>query len=160
MAIDRAKFFAGIRNGPFPGTLSQDAVTGISAVLDEWERRGLKDLRWLAYMLATVLAECGRNMMPVREGFKATDAQSRAYVRSKGYKYAAPVGNHVYYGRGLVQLTWVDNYRKMSPIVGVDLVALPDRALELALATKIMFEGMIRGTYTGKKLADYFTGKV
>lgn len=160
MAIDRAKFFDGIRNGPFPGSLSEGAVQGISAILDEWERRGLTDLRWLAYMLATVLAECGRNMLPVREGFKRTDAQTRNYVLTKGYKYAVEVNGQVYYGRGLVQLTWVDNYRKMSAITGIDLVNDPDRALEPAVAAKIMFEGMIRGTFTGRKLADYFHGQV
>lgn len=156
MAIDRAKFFAGIRNGPFPGSLSQEAVRGISAILDEWERRDLTDLRWLAYMLATVLAECGRNMLPVREGFKPNDIQARAYVSGKGYRYARVEGGHVYYGRGLVQLTWLDNYRKMAAIVGVDLVNNPDQALKPDVASKIMFEGMIRGTFTGKKLADYF----
>lgn len=156
MAIDRKKFFEGIRQGPFPGSLSPETVRGVTAILDEWERRKLTDLRWLAYMLATVLAECGRNMLPVREGFKATDAQARAYVASKHYKYAKVEGGQVYYGRGLVQLTWLDNYRKMSQITGIDLVANPDRALEPAVAAKIMFEGMIRGTFTGKKLADFF----
>jgi hypothetical protein len=156
MALDRAKFFAGIRNGPFPGSLSEGAVRGITAILDEWERRGLTDLRWLAYMLATVLAECGKNMLPVREGFAQSDAAARSYVASKHYKYARNEGGHVYYGRGLVQLTWFTNYQKMAAITGVDLVNAPDRALEPAVAAKIMFEGMIRGTFTGKKLGDYF----
>lgn len=156
MAIDRAKFFAGIRNGPMPGALSQDAVRGITAILDEWERRGLTDLRWLAYMLATVLAECGHDMLPVREGFKETDEQARAYVKRKGYKYAVVIGGKVYYGRGLVQLTWLKNYDKMSKLLGVDLVGNPDLALDPSIAAKIMFEGMIRGSFTGKKLADYF----
>lgn len=160
MAIDRRLFFEGIRNGPFPGSLSSEAVNGITAILDEWERRGLTDLRWLAYMLATVLAECGRNMLPVREGFKKTDAESRAYVVSKGYRYAQDVGGHVYYGRGLVQITWISNYQKMASITGIDLVRQPDRALEPVVASKIMFEGMIRGTFTGKKLGDYFNGAV
>jgi hypothetical protein len=66
-----------------PATLSQDAVRGITAILDEWERRGLTDLRWLAYMLATVLAECGHDMLPVREGFKRPTKQARAYVRAR-----------------------------------------------------------------------------
>jgi putative chitinase len=145
MAIDRAKFFAGIRNGPFPGSLSQEAVRGITAILDEWERRGLTDLRWLAKMLATVLAECGPKMLPVRE-----------IGRGQGKKYGIPVNGHIYYGRGLVQLTWIDNYRKMAAITGLDLVNKPDLALEPAAAAKIMFEGMIQGTFTGKKLADYF----
>lgn len=156
MAIDRAKFFNGIRQGPFPGSLTPEAVRGVTAILDEWERRGLTDLRHLAYMLATVLAECGRNMLPVREGFARSDAAARTYVASKHYRYAKVVAGHVYYGRGLVQLTWLANYQKMGDILGIDLLNKPDMALEPAVAAKIMFEGMDRGTFTGKKLADYF----
>jgi putative chitinase len=158
MALDRAKFFAGIRNGPFPGSLSEGAVRGITAILDEWERRGLTDLRWLAYMLATVLAECGKNMLPVREGFAQSDAAARSYVASKHYKYAKVEGGQVYYGRGLVQLTWLANYQKMTDITGVDLVRNPDLALQPDIAAKIMFEGMIRGTFTTKRLTHYFNG--
>ena len=32
----------------------------------------------------------------------------------------------------------------------------PDAALDLATAVKIMFDGMISGMFTGKKLGDYF----
>lgn len=158
--IDRKKFFAGVRNDPFPGKLSPSAVRGMSAILDEWEARKLTDLRHLAYMLATVLGECGQNMLPVREGFKKTDAESRAFVKRKGYKYAVVIDGHVYYGRGLVQLTWIDNYKSMSKILGFDLVSNPDLALRPDIASKIMFEGMARGTFTGKKLSHFFNAKI
>lgn len=155
--IDRKKFFDGIRSNPFPGSLTPEAVWGITAILNEWDSRpGFTDLRWLAYMLATVLGECGVRMLPVREGFKNSDAQARAYVASKGYKYAAVVNGQVYYGRGLVQLTWHSNYEAMSKILGIDLVNKPDLALDPKNAAAIMFEGMRRGTFTKKKLADYF----
>lgn len=167
--IDRAKFFDGLRNQPFSGALKPETVQGITAILDEWERRGLTDLRWLAYMLATVKHECGEGMLPVREGFSDTDAKARAFVKRQGYKYAVVINGQVYYGRGLVQLTWERNYRAMTKLLndacfgpkllrGVtpDLVADPDRALEPDIACFIMFEGMIRGTFTGKKLADFF----
>jgi putative chitinase len=61
-----------------------------------------------------------------------------------------------YYGRGLVQLTWYYNYKKMSSKVGVDLYNNPDLALELNYAIPIMFIGMKEGFFTGKKFADYF----
>lgn len=153
--IDRKIFFDRIRAKPFGGSLKPETVKGVSAVLDEWERRKLTNLWWLADMLATVLGECGRNMLPVREGFKETDAQSRAYVRGKGYKYAAIVNGQAYYGRGLVQLTWEANYRSMAKILGIDLLGNPDLALQPEVAAQIMFEGMIRGTFTSKKLADF-----
>jgi putative chitinase len=156
MAIDRAKFFDGVRSGPFPGKLNQTQVNGMNAILDAWQASGLTDPRWLAYMLATVLAECGPNMQPVREGFKKSDADARAYVKSRGYKYAKEVNGQVYYGRGLVQLTWEANYQKMGGLLGIDLVNDPDLALDPDTASKIMFKGMTLGTFTGKKLSDYF----
>lgn len=153
---DRKPFFDTIRARIFGGQLLAETVRGCEAILDEWDRRGLTDARWLGYMLATARGECGRDMLPVREGFKTSDAEARAYVTAKGYAYAKPFGAHVYYGRGLVQLTWHDNYQKMGDLLHVDLVNNPDKALEPPTAAAIMFEGMIRGTFTGKKLADYF----
>lgn len=154
--INRAVFFAGIRSGPFDGKLKPTTVKGVTAILDEWERRKLTDLRWLACMLGTTMGECGQDMLPVREGFKKTDAESRAYVKRKGYPYAKVVNGQVYYGRGNVQQTWDYNYKAMSKKLGIDLYNNPDLALQPDVAAKIMFEGMIDGTFTGKKLSDYF----
>lgn len=147
MHIDRKKFFDAVRQRPFGGSLRTPAVSNMEAIIGEWERRGLTDLRWLAYMLATVLAECGRNMAPIPEVGKG-----------RGHAYGNPVNGHVYYGRGYVQLTWDYNYRKMGALIGVDLLGNPDLALRPDIASKILFEGMIRGSFTGKKLADYFSG--
>jgi predicted chitinase len=154
--MSRAAFFAQVAKSPLP-SLSAPAKASINTVLDVWESRAdCTDLRWLAYMLATMLGEVGTKMSTVREGFTKTDAQARAFVTRQGYRYAKEVNGHVYYGRGLVQLTWDFNYKSMGKIIGVDLYNNPDYALETENAVKIMFEGMIRGTFTGKKLAHYF----
>lgn len=135
--VDRKIFFAHSRLALFGGSLSQGQVAGMSAILDEWERRKLTVTEQLAYMLATTFHETARTMQPIREigGFRT--------------RYAP------YYGRGFVQLTWKANYLKAGKAVGVDLVASPDRALELPIATAILFDGMIEGWFTGKKLGDY-----
>lgn len=146
--INRQAFFAGIRPSPFNNRISQGQVDGCNAILSEWERRALTDLRWLAYMLATVFWECDRTMQPIREVGKG---KGRAYGRPD------PETGQSYYGRGYVQLTWKRNYDAMSKLLGVDLVNNPDRALEPAIASGILFEGMIRGMFTSKKLADYFS---
>ena len=93
-------------------------------------------------MLATSFHETARTMQPIRE-----------YGRGKGMRYGT-----TYYGRGFVQLTWEANYRKASAVAGVDLVAHPDRALELPIAAAILFDGMIKGWFTGPRLADYISG--
>lgn len=119
----------------------------MEAILDEWEKRGLTDLRWLAYMLATVFHECAQTMQPI------TETGGLKYLKSKRY--------YPWYGRGFVQLTWLPNYQAMNKLLkaagfNADIVADPDLAKRLDVATFIMFEGMIRGTFTGKKLSSYF----
>lgn len=146
--IDRKIFFAGVRQGPFPGKLTAGQVKGTEAILDEWERRGLTDLRWLAYMLATTKWETDHTMQPIIEG------GSQRYLRGKKY--------WPWIGRGFVQLTWERNYLAMTKLlkaagIDADLIKNPDLAMRLDVASFVMFEGMQRGTFTGKKLRDYFS---
>jgi len=62
-----------------------------------------------------------------------------------------------------VQITWEENYAKFRRRVlehfNVDLVADADKALQPDVTAFILFEGMINGEFTGKKLADYFNAK-
>lgn len=153
MPIDRKKFFDGIRQQPFDGKLNAGQVSGITAILDEWDRRKLSDLRDLAYMLATTKWETAHTMQPI------TERGSSGYLRGKKY--------WPWIGRGYVQLTWDYNYKKMAQLLkasgfkskagSIDLVANPELALVPDIAAFILFEGMERGTFTGKKLGDYFT---
>jgi putative chitinase len=142
--FDRKAFFDAAR--PIFLHLSVAQVAGCEAILAEAERRQTVDPRHLAYMLATAFWETARAMQPVREIGEG---------RGHAYGVADAETHQVYYGRGLVQLTWKANYAKMAAICAVDLVADADRALDLAVAVEILFEGMLRGLFTGKKLADY-----
>lgn len=154
--INRERFFSLAKEGLFK-QYSQSQVSGLNLVLDTWDSAGLKDLRWLAYMLATVYHETAGTIQPIKEygGIK--------YLRSKKY--------WPYYGRGYVQLTWEQNYRLMSKLWNagheeqIDLVKTPDRAQEPRIAVFILFEGMTNGysgdgDFTGKSLEDYFNNKV
>lgn len=145
--MQRKIFFDRVREDPFSGSLSQLHVDGMSAILDEWEQRKLPDVRWLAYMLATTFHETAGAMQPVEEWGKG---------KNKRYGLPDPETGKTYYGRGFVQLTWKFNYAKMSVSTREDLVHFPEKALKLAAATVILFEGMIHGMFTGKKLSDYF----
>lgn len=143
--MKRKVFYDAIRAKLFGGELVQTQVDGIEAVLNEWDRRGLKDLRWLAYMLATDKHETNATMQAVREAYWLPEEWRRTHLRY-----------YPFYGRGLVQLTWEANYRALSSIVGDDLVQKPDLALDLKHAVQIMFHGMENGIFTGRKLGDYF----
>jgi predicted chitinase len=76
---------------------------------------------------------------------------------------AAELGNVVigdgaiFCGRGFVQLTGRRNYKKASDKLGVDFVSNPALVMKPAHASAIMFDGMIEGWFTGKKLSDYIT---
>src|SRR6185369_5955680 len=92
--------------------------------------------------------ETAHTMQPI------TELGSQRYLRGKRY--------WPWIGRGYVQLTWDYNYKAMNKLLKeagftVDIVENPELALSPMVASFIMFEGMQRGTFTGKKLADYFT---
>lgn len=171
--LDRTIFFDSVRKSLFRGVLTHSQVDGMNAILDEWERRGLGDVRWLAYMLATALHETAQAMQPVLETRQPSEGANPSVdqaIRRLENSWAAGrmpwvktpywrknAAGLSYLGRGLPQLTGIENYRKMSPICGVDLVSHPDQALEPDVAVTIMFEGMIRGSYTGHRLGEYFS---
>lgn len=171
MTVDRRKFFDGVRQQPFDGELTAGQVQGTSAILDEWERRGLKDLRWLAYMLGTAKWETDHTMQPIQEAGGAAYLTKNYDVRGSNPARARKNGNTVpgdgvrYSGKGFVQLTWKNNYDKMTKLlrtsgIQVDLVARPDLAMRSDVASFVMFEGMLGGVFTGKKLADYFNARL
>jgi hypothetical protein len=137
--FDRKKFFDVVRHAPFEGTLSHGQVDGLNNILDEWERRKLAELRWLANMLAQTYHETAATMQPIREH------GSEAYLRGKPY--------YPWVGMGLIQVTWEHNARKFGATRPEDLLAWP-------VALRALFDGMITGMFTGKKLADYFNERI
>ena len=149
--MDRKAFYASLRargSGVFGTSLSQSQVNGLESLLDEAISRAVP-LKHFAYMLATAYHETAHTMQPIRE-----------IGKGKGRKYGVPTDpyGHVYYGRGYVQLTWIENYAKASKALGVNFVKDPDRVMEPKLAAAIMFVGMSEGWFTERKLTDYILG--
>lgn len=62
-----------------------------------------------------------------------------------------------YRGRGLVHLTWKNNYRKAQEHFDVNFVSQPDKVAEPEHSVPIMIWGMKEGIFTGKKLSDYIS---
>jgi putative chitinase len=118
------------------------ALDGIQKIVDYGNRQGVTREQ-LAYILATVWHETAGWMQPIREGAvrygptysDAAAQRAVAAIYAKGiitwnYAKVSPKTGKSYYGRGLCQITHEENYAKFSPIVGVDLVKDPDKALE------------------------------
>jgi hypothetical protein len=128
--------------------LSRNQVLGMMSIIDTWHSIDTDSDKYLAYMLATVFHETAQTMMPIKEfGLGAKHL----------YGKKDKVTGEAYYGRGYVQITWKQNYKKIGDILGVDLVSEPDLALDTEIASKIMVIGMTKGIFTGKKLSDYFS---
>jgi hypothetical protein len=151
MIMNRDTFFNRIKTSIFGGSLGSTPKTNIGIILDYWASKHAKKIdAQLAYVLATVLRETGRNMKPVRETFATSDAQARTRLKKKAYAKSTPPHGHAYYGRGYVQLTWKANYQKQENKLGVPLVKHPDKALETGVAIVVLVEGMLAGDYNGK----------
>lgn len=118
------------------------------------------DIRWVAYMLATVRRECGGTWQPIREWGRG---RHRPY--GEEVTVTDPVTGkektNVYYGRGYVQLTWDYNYRNVGEMLGLgdSLYLNPDDALKPDIAYKIMSLGMRRGIFANASLAQFLSGK-
>ncbi|WGV98813.1 peptidoglycan-binding protein [Vibrio sp. YMD68] len=112
-------------------------------------------ISYLAYVLATVYHETAYTMKPIEE-----------YGKGKGRPYGEPnpETGQTYYGRGYVQITWLENYAKAIDVVRdmntlerghIDFVQVPDLALSAANSAQITMSGMIDGWFTGRKMSDY-----
>jgi hypothetical protein len=134
-----------------------------SGILNDHQRQGLTelltllgndehitDIRWAAYMLATTKHETADTFLPIAE-----------YGLGKGKKYGDPVPpyQHVYYGRGYTQNTWIGNYKMLStawnvahPDRPVDFVKDPDLLLVPEYSYFAMSHAMRLGAYTGASL--------
>ena len=152
--LNRTTFFAYVRRAPFGGRLSQAQVDGLNAILDAWDASSHTDLRWLAYMLATVQHETAATMQPIRE--RGGDAYFRKYEGRQDLGNVQRGDGVKYHGRGYVQLTGRANYSKAGRLLGVDLLGNPDLAMRPDIAAKIMLGGMVGGWFTGQGPGQYF----
>lgn len=137
-------FYAKVR--AITGSLDQvqvDTITGLLSKAAHWP------IGWLAYGLATAWHEA--RLKPIEE-----------WGKGKGRPYSA-LGKYgqSQHGRGLVQLTWDRNYEWADKALGLggSLLKNFNRALEPEIAADILVKGMETGAFTGKKLADYITGR-
>ena len=132
--------------------LTEQNVFGMEKHLAYAEKNEVSILK-LPYILATSWWETGQTMTPVLEANWVNNAEA---WRKRNLRY------YPYYGRGLIQVTWLDNYIKVAEMLGLSktfFVADPAALLKWEYALPALFEGMEQGIYTGKKLDTYIDGE-
>jgi hypothetical protein len=164
MKFNHTTFFNGYKN--IYGPLKQTQVSGLDNLLCYIELDSdVSDLRWAAYMLATIKHECADTFQPITERgpkayFNKYEPNTTLGKKSLGNKVKGD--GFLYRGRGYVQITGRANYERMSAALGLngddDLILNPDNALHPDVAYRIMSYGMRNGSFTRKKLADYISG--
>jgi len=153
------RLFNNIRAITVGKKLSQVQVDSINAILASCAKHTVTDIHQIGYILATAYHES--RLKPVEEVGKG-----KGYDYGKKLDMGAGVGKRIpytmpdvlYYGRGFVQITWLSNYRYFGKVLGVDLVNHPELAMQIPVAAEIIVMGMKNGSFTGKKLSNYFTG--
>lgn len=162
--IDRKHFYDTVRESLFNGAMNQGQVHGMEAILKEWEAQKLTDLRWLGYILATAYHETAKTMQPIEEYGKGKGHDYGKKLKMGGgpgkrIPYTLP--DKLYFGRGLTQNTWFENYERLTKGAKThgkdwDFLNNPELLLQMEPSIWATYYAMQVGLYTGKKLKDYF----
>lgn len=146
------QFFDEIK--PLFGRLSQTQVDGINVILETCKEFELNTSE-TAYVLATAFHETWKTMQPIAEIGKGKkyDYGLRLKMNRKPYFDST----NIFYGRGFVQVTWYENYKKLTKAndKGWDFFSNPHLLLELIPSAWAMVYGMKTGLFTGKKLSTF-----
>ena len=161
--MSKKQFFATIKMSLFNGALNQDQVDGFNAIIKHYNDIHLNDLRKLAYVMATVYHETAKTIKPIPEYGKGKGMAYGGKLKmgagpNKRIPYTTP--DQLYYGRGLVQLTWFENYEQFGKLLSIDLLNNPDLMLKMDVSVAVLFKGMTGGLFTGASLGKFITEEV
>lgn len=154
MQIDFDRFTAPLIQPLFRGSLPAQQAAPMRRIIAGGLARG-RSIAEIAYALATGYHESMRYLKMHEIGRGAGHPYGNGQMTWRDQ-------TQVYYGRGLVHLTWLGNYgdqtARLSARLGrpVDLVNNPDLAADPEIAAEILWDGMIHGTFRGRTLSDYF----
>lgn len=130
----------------FFGKLKTSQVEGLETLASKLHGDDSLTLEQKAYIMATVKHETANTFQPIAEFGKG---------RGRSYGRPDPETGQTYYGRGYVQLTHRENYKRMGDLLGVDLVNNPELAQDPDIAYQILVIGMKEGLFTGVGLDKY-----
>ena len=142
MTLNKPEFYATVRKKL--GVLNAEQVAGFETIL---AAIGGTPLSWAAFKLATTWHETNKKMQPVVEAYWLSEAWRKANLRY-----------YPWHGRGYVQLTWQDNYRKADAKCAAkgltkagDILANPELVMRPGISAFILHVGCDEGWFTGVK---------
>lgn len=149
--VDRQKFWQGYHKSfDAYGPTTQATVDSLNFILDRFEtEHRLKNIPQFSYCLGTWYHETGidgNHFVPVRE--------KKAGPRSEVWrKYQSKYWNTGFFGRGLDQTTFEENYLKAGKALGLGdaFVKNPDLLLKIEYAYDGAVSGMVSGRYRADK---------
>lgn len=143
--INRTRFWAELPE-------LQNKSEAINFLLDKLDASiTIDSLAKYAYVLATIQHETAGTFKPIKEigsynYFKYLIGKLGIMNLEEANKFK---------GKGYVQITGKINYKKFGELLGIDLLANPDLALDPETSWLITELGMSKGLFTGKALKDY-----
>lgn len=142
-------------------SLSQGFVDGVNGLFEAFNKFDLLDScnpLYVAYMLGTAYHETAYTMQAITEygGVRYFDKYDTGNLAARlGNTPEKDGDGYKYRGRGHVMITGLGNYKKFSKILGIDLVNVPDLALDPVVSASILVIGSLEGTFTTRKLSQY-----
>lgn len=150
---NRKAFYDTARLTLFAGKITEGQMKLLAPLVEaltEWQS---VDERVGAYLLATAHHETDR-FLTMEE-----------YASGEAYEGRADLGNtepgdgRRFKGRGYSMLTGRKNYRDMSAVAGVDLLADPAAASRSSVASSVLISGAISGSFTGLGIAAFINAR-
>lgn len=135
-----------------------NSINGLFQVFNEYNAEDGTSFLNIAYMLATSYHETAYTMKPIKEygSYKyLSKYDTGRLAKILGNTPEADGDGILYAGRGHVMITGLDNYRRFSKLLNIDLVQFPDLALDPVVSAKILTIGSLRGLFTTRSLGDY-----
>jgi len=131
----------------------------VTAIIQGAINLNVTDVGQVSYILATAQHESANFTTLVEIGncdYFANKAGGNGYVNRMGNLSKEDACKYI--GRGLVQLTGKNNYKKISSIYNVNAVQNPDIIVSPDVSVTLLIEGMMGGWFTGKSLPQYVSG--
>jgi predicted chitinase len=139
-------------------TLDEGQAFALNKLVDAINKdTSIIDVRWAAYMLATIKCEVGSSFRPIEE--RGAPGSFKRYEFNQALGNTQKGDGYRYRGRGYIQITGRSNYRRMTELLRLsdddDLEKYPENVLKPEISYMMLSISMQEGLFTGHKLRDY-----